>query len=49
MFGQAVLHSNVDIDTQRAIGQDLIEIAGEITCQPQKVDTMHKNKDRALS
>ena len=32
--GQALLRSNVDPDTLRSIGKDIIEIADKITRQP---------------
>jgi hypothetical protein len=39
--GQAVLRGNVDPDTLRSIGKDIIEIADEITRQPTEGDTTH--------
>jgi hypothetical protein len=39
--GQAVLRSNVDPDTLRSIGEDIIEIADEITRQPTEGGTTH--------
>jgi hypothetical protein len=39
--GQGVLRSNVDPDTLRSIGKDIIEIADEITRQPTEGDTTY--------
>lgn len=39
--GQAVLRSNVDPETLRSIGKDIIEIANEITRPPKDGDTTH--------
>ena len=39
--GEAVIRTNVDPDTLRNIGKDIIEIADEIIRSPEEGDTTH--------